>query len=60
MPERSSLDDVIDVYKRGLDMSLIEECLKLTVEERLRRLQEFEELREELQKGMKRSRDTIR
>jgi hypothetical protein len=54
------MDDVIDVYKKDVDMTLIRECLKLTVEERIRRLQEFEEFREELQRGLRQSRDAIR
>jgi hypothetical protein len=58
--ERDSMDDVIEVYKRDVDMSLIRECLKLSVEERIRRLQEFEELREELQRGVREARDAIR
>jgi hypothetical protein len=58
--EHNSMDDVIDVYKKDVDMTLIRECLKLTVEERIRRLQEFEEFREELQRGLRQSRDAIR
>lgn len=60
MSERSSIDDIIDVYKRDVDMTLIRECLKLTVEERLRRLEEFEQAREELQRATRQSRDKIR
>ena len=37
---------------KDVDMTLIEEQLKLTFEERLKRLEEFEEFREELQAAM--------
>jgi hypothetical protein len=30
MTERSSIDDIIDVYKRDVDVSLIEENLRRT------------------------------
>ena len=60
MNERDSMDDVIELYKKDVDMTLIRECLKLTVEQRIRRLQEFEEFREELQRGLRQSRDAIR
>jgi hypothetical protein len=50
-PGRSSIDDIIDVYKRDIDMSLIVESLKLTVEERLERLTAFQAFIEELRAG---------
>lgn len=50
--ERSSMDDIIDLYKRDVDVTLLDECLKRTVEERIRAAQEFERVREELQAGM--------
>jgi len=41
--ERSSIDDVIDVYKKDVDMTLIRENLKLTPDQRLRQMFEFME-----------------
>jgi len=42
MTERSSIDDIIDVYKRDVDVSLIEANLKRSVEERLEMLMQFQ------------------
>lgn len=50
--ERNSIDDIIDLYKRDVDVTLLEECLKLTPEQRIARLEEFERFREELQSAM--------
>ena len=57
----NSIDDIIALYQRDLDETLLEESLKRTVEERFRALEEFEEFREELQTAMERAkRDAIR
>jgi hypothetical protein len=48
---RSSLDDVIDVYKRGIDVTLIDENLKRSVDERMRNLQKLLEFAEELRRA---------
>ena len=59
----SSLDDIIEVYKRDVDVSLIDECLRRTVEERIRALEEFEQFREELQAATRKAleqRDALR
>jgi len=56
----NSIDEIIELYMKDVDMSLIEEQLKLTFEERLKRLEEFEEFREELQAAMERARDSVR
>ena len=56
----SSLDDIIEVYKRDLDMTLLEASLQRTVEERLRALEEFECFREELHAATERQRDALR
>jgi hypothetical protein len=58
--ERNSIDEVIEVYKRSVDRTLIRECLKLSVDDRFRRLQEFEEVREELQRATREARDKVR
>ena len=47
-PGRSSIDDIIDVYKRDVDVSLIVENLNRSVEERLERLTAFHSLVEEM------------
>lgn len=55
-----SMDLVIEEYKKHVDQTLIDECLKRTVEERIRVLEEFEEFREELRDGVKARIDAIR
>lgn len=49
-------DPVIEAYKKGVDRTLLRENLKLTVEERLRKAQNFHEFVEELREAGKRSR----
>ena len=44
-------DPVIDAYKPGIDVSLLDENLKLTPEERLRKLQELSRYAEELRRA---------
>jgi hypothetical protein len=56
----SSIDEIIELYKRDVDMTLIEECLKRTVEERILALEEFETFREELQTATELSLDSLR
>ena len=55
-----SMDLVIEEYKKHVDQTLIDECLKRTVEERIRALEEFEEFREEMRDGVKARIDAIR
>jgi len=50
-PGRSSIDDIIDVYKRDVDRTLIRERLKRTVEERLEDLMDFQQFGEELRRA---------
>ena len=40
-PERSSIDDVIDVYKRDVDRTLLREALKMSPSERVDELIEL-------------------
>ena len=56
----NSIDEIIELYMKDVDMTLIEEQLKLTFEERLKRLEEFEAFRDELQAAMERARDSVR
>jgi hypothetical protein len=48
---RSSLDDVIDAYKPGIDVTLIDENLRCSVDDRLRNLQRLLEFAEELRRA---------
>ena len=57
MPEpRSSIDDIIDLYKKDVDLTLIRENLKLTVGERILRLQEHLRFAEELRRAGRQAR----
>jgi hypothetical protein len=44
----NSIDEIIQLYKRDIDLTIIDESLRRTVDERLRALEEFEQFREEL------------
>ena len=46
--DRIDVDPVIEVYKRDIDRSLLRENLKLTVEQRVRKLQELQRFAAEL------------
>lgn len=48
---RNSLDDVIDAYKRGIDVTLIDANLRRSVDDRLRELQRLLEFADELQRA---------
>ena len=48
---RSSLDDVIDAYKQGIDVTLIDANLRRSVDDRLRELQRLLEFAEELRRA---------
>jgi hypothetical protein len=56
----SSIDEIIELYERDVDVTLIDESLRRTVEERIRALEEFERFREELREAMERKRDALR
>jgi len=49
--ERSSIDDIVDVYKRDVDVSLIVRNLERSVEERLETLMQLQALIEELRRA---------
>lgn len=53
--ERSSIDDVIDVYKKDVDMTLIRENLKLTPDQRIRRMIAFVQFLHELRQAGKKT-----
>ncbi len=56
----NSIDEIIESYKRDIDMTLIEESLRRSVEERLQALEDFERFREELRAATERQLDTLR
>ena len=53
MPEqtdfRKDVDPVIEAYKKGVDITLIRENLRLTVDQRFQQLMRMQEFAEELQ-----------
>jgi hypothetical protein len=58
--ERSSLDDVIDVYKKDVDITLIRENLKLTPSQRIDKLMAFLREVDELRSARRASREEER
>lgn len=48
-PSRSSIDDIIEVYKKDVDRGLLREALKLTPSQRLRCLVELTRFADRLQ-----------
>jgi hypothetical protein len=53
---RSSIDDIVDLYKKDVDRTLIRDNLKLTPEERLMKAQQMAEMAEELREAGRRIR----
>jgi hypothetical protein len=49
-------DPVIEAYKKDIDVTLLDENLKLTVEQRILNLQSFVEFALELRKAVKNAR----
>ena len=49
--ERSSIDDIIDVYKRDVDRTLIRQRFRRSIEERLEDLMELQRFAEELRRA---------
>ncbi|HEX7706139.1 MAG TPA: hypothetical protein VF701_06725 [Thermoanaerobaculia bacterium] len=52
----SSIDEIIALYKKDVDRTLIRENLKLTPEERLRKAQQMAKMAEELREAGKAAR----
>ena len=50
------LDPVIEAYKKGIDVSLIRENLRLTVDQRFQQLMKLQEFAEELQRAGRKAR----
>ena len=47
----NSIDEIVEIYKRDVDVTLLDETLKMTVEERLIAAQDFMHFCEELRKS---------
>lgn len=56
----NSIDEIIELYKKDIDVTQLDENLRRTPEERIRALEEFEQFREELQQANRKFRDPIR
>ncbi len=53
--ERSSIDDILDVYKRDVDRGLLERALRMTPEERLLEVERLNAFAEALRAAGKRT-----
>ena len=56
----SSIDEIIQIYSRDVDVTLLDEALRRTPEERLLALQEAMRCQEELRAAMERALDKNR
>jgi uncharacterized LabA/DUF88 family protein len=54
-PARSSIDDIIELYKKDVDLGLLREALKLTPTQRLQRLVELTRFTERLRQADKKT-----
>jgi hypothetical protein len=55
MPSDADLDPVIEAYKPGIDVTLLERNLRLTPEERLCQLMELQRFADELRRAARES-----
>ena len=53
---RTGLDAVIDAYKKDVDVTIIRENLRLTVDQRFQQLMKLQEFAEELQRAGRKAR----
>lgn len=53
---RNGLDAVIEAYKRDVDVTLIRENLRLTVDQRFQQLMKLQQFAEELQRAGRKAR----
>jgi predicted RecB family endonuclease len=53
--ERSSIDDIVEIYKRDVDRTLIRQRLTRSIEERLEDLMELQRFAEELRRAGRRA-----
>jgi len=56
----NSIDEIIELYQRDIDETLLDASLRRTVEERILALEEFERFREELREATERALDALR
>lgn len=54
--EKSGLDAVIEAYKKDVDVTLIRENLRLTVDQRFQRLMKLQKFAEELRRAGRKAR----
>jgi hypothetical protein len=54
-PPRSSIDDIIDLYKKDVDRTLLREQLRKTPDQRVRELVELERFADELRRSADRA-----
>ena len=54
-PRRSSIDDIIDLYKRDIDRTLLREQLRKTPDERVRELVALEQFADKLRRAVRRT-----
>jgi hypothetical protein len=54
--KRAGLDTIIEAYKKDIDVTLIRENLRLTVDQRFQRLMELQRFAEELQHAGRKAR----
>ena len=52
----TDFDPVIEAYKKGIDVTLIRENLRLTVDQRFQQLMRMQEFAEELQRAGRKAR----
>lgn len=53
--ERSSIDEILDLYRRDVDLTLLRENLRLTPEERSRKFEAFMASLEEIRGAARRA-----
>ena len=51
----NSIDEIIELYKRDVDQTLLDECLRRTAEERILALEDFNAFLEDLRESVKKS-----
>jgi hypothetical protein len=54
-PRRSSIEDILELYKKDVDRTLLREQLRKTPDERVRELVEFERFAEALRDAARRA-----
>lgn len=55
LPERSSIDEILDLYRRDVDLSLLRANLELSTEDRSRKFEAFMASLEEIRGAARRA-----